>query len=112
MRPIEIFQGDDEVITVETGLTDLTTASEIEFAIDAYPQIVKTLTGGHISDVSTSQFLVAIDAADTASVTAGNYKYQCQATVAGKISHGRFTPNKIIIRNSVFTDEGSGRDYS
>ena len=111
MRPIEIFQGDDEIITVESNI-DLSTATEIEWAIDTQPQIVKTLTGGHISDVSTSQFLVAIDAADTASVTAGNYKYQCQATIAGKIKHGRFTPNKIILRNSIFTDEGSGRDYS
>jgi len=111
MRPIEIFQGNDQVIVVESNI-DLTTATEVEFRIDTQPQIVKTLTGGQVTDVTTTQFSVAIDAADTASVAAGRYKFQCRTTIAGDTLNGRFTPDKIIIRDSIFTNEGSGNDYS
>jgi len=111
-RPIEVFQGEDEVIVVQTGTTDLTSATEIDFRIDTQPQIAKTLTGGGVTGVSATQFFVTIDAGDTSSVAAGNYKYQCRATLAGKLQNGRFTPNKFIVRDSVFETQGSGKDYS
>jgi len=111
-RPIEVFQGEDATIIVETGTTDLTAATEIDFRIDTDPQIAKTLTGGGVSAVSATRFSVAIDAANTSSVRAGDYKYQCRATLGGKLRNGRFTPNKFIVRDSVFTTEGSGNDYS
>lgn len=111
MRPIEIYQDNDQVIVVESNL-DISTATEIEFRIDTQPQIVKTLSGGQITGVTTTQFSVAIDASDTASVAAGRYKFQCRTTIDGDILNGRFTPDKIILRNSIFTNEGSGNDYS
>jgi hypothetical protein len=111
-RPIEIYQGQDDEITVLTGTTDLTTATEIDFRIDTYPQVVKTLSAGQITALTATQFLVTIDAADLASVEAGNYKYQCRATLAGKIRQGKFTPNKIIVRDSVFETQGQGNDYN
>ena len=60
-RPIEIFQGEDETIVVETNI-DLSAATEIDFRIDTDPQIAKTLSAGGVTAVTASQFFVAIDA--------------------------------------------------
>lgn len=109
---LEIFQGEDKTIVVTSNI-DLTSHTEIEFRIDAPDQIKKTLTGGSISGVTTTEFLVQIDAADTETLKAGPYKFQARATdSSGKISNARFQPNKIEIRDSVFTSAGSGKDYS
>ena len=109
---LEIFQGEDKTITVESNI-DLRTHDEIEFTIDTPSQIKKTLTGGSISGVTATQFTVQIDAADTETVKAGPYKYQARATdSSGKISNAKFQPNKITIKDSVFTSAGSGNDYN
>ena len=110
---LEIFQGEDKTITVESNI-DLTTHDEIEFTIDTPTQIKKTLSGsGGISGVTATQFTVQIDAADTETVKAGPYKYQARATdSSGKISNAKFQPNKITIKDSVFTSIGSGNDYN
>jgi hypothetical protein len=111
MRPIELAQGADEVVDVLSNI-DLTTATEIDFRIDTQPQLVKTLTGGGIGSVTATQFTVTIDAADLATVPAGPYKYQVQATIAGLVKQGLFQPDKIKVTDSIFTDEGMGNDYS
>ena len=110
MKPLKIYQGADETIDIETNI-DLSTATEIEVTIDTPTQIIKTLTGAHISAVTATQFTLAIDAADTETVKAGGYKYQCRATIAGKIKQGQMSPNKILIEDSVFVSLGSGNDY-
>jgi hypothetical protein len=111
MRPIEIFQGADVTLVVETN-DDLSSATEIEFYIDTPTQIKKTLSAAEISSVTTTQFSVAIDAADTASQAKGSYKMQARATVGGKKRQGRFTPNKIKLRESVFeTQNWRIKDY-
>ena len=109
---LEIFQGEDKTITVESNI-DLTTHTEIEFTIDTPTQIKKTKTGGEITGITATQFTVQIDAADTETVKAGPYKYQARATYSsGKISNAKFQPNKITIKDSVFTSIGSGNDYN
>ena len=109
---LELFQGEDKTITVTSNI-DLTTHTEIEFTIDAPTQITKTLSGSGISGVTATQFTVQIDAADTETLKAGPYKYQARATdSSGKISNAKFQPNRITIKDSVFTSAGSGNDYN
>lgn len=108
---IDIFQGEDKTVVVKTNI-DLTGASEIQFNIDTPTMISKTLTAGQITGVTNSQFTVQIDAADTATVPASGYKYQARATLAdGKIANGRFRPNKLTIRDSLFVTQGQGKVY-
>ena len=109
--PNELFQGEDKTISVSTNI-DLSSATEIDFRIDTPTQIIKKLSSG-VSGVTSTLFLVAIDAADTETVPAGNYKYQVRATLStGKLVNGKFSPNKIIIKDSIFTTAGTGRDYN
>lgn len=108
---VKIFQGEDKTIVVITN-EDISAATEIEFVIDTPTQIKKTLSDGEISAVTSTQFTVQIDAADTETVEAGEYLFQCRATVSAKIRQGVFSPNKIEIRDSAFTTEGSGNDYN
>ena len=108
----ELFQGEDKTIVVTTNI-DLSSHTEIEFTIDTPTQIKKTLTDATISGVTTSQFSVQIDAGDTENVPAGEYKVQARATdSSGKKTNGKFQPDAITIRDSVFVAIGSGKDYN
>ena len=109
-RPIELYQGEDKTIIVEMN-DYISAATEIEFYIDTDTQIKKTLTGGKVSSVTSTQFQVQIDAADTETKDAGAYKFQARATIATKKYNIKFTPNKVMILNSIFVTEGSGNDY-
>ncbi len=110
-RPIEIFQGEDATIVVQTR-ESLVSATEIEFAIDTPTQILKTLTGGQISGVTATQFSVAIAAADTQSVCAGEYPMQYRSTISGAKANGKLRPDAVRIRDSVFVNPGLyGNDY-
>lgn len=108
---IRIYQGEDKTIVVRTN-EDISTATEVEFVIDTPTQIKKSLTEGQITNVTATSFTVQIDASDTETVEQGEYLFQCRATVATKIRQGVFSPNKVEIQNSAFTDEGSGNDYN
>ena len=108
---IRIYQGEDKTIVVRTN-EDISAATEVEFVIDTETQILKKLSEGEITNVTSTSFTVQIDAADTETVRHGEYLFQCRATVATKIRQGRFSPNKIEIRDSAFTIEGSGNDYN
>lgn len=108
--PFELFQGEDRTETIYVS-DDLTSATEIEFTIDTPTQIKKTLSGAHISAVTTTQFTLQIDAADTSDVPDGPYRCQARSTISGKLKNIRFKPDKVHIRESVFVDLGSGNDY-
>ena len=110
MKPLEIYKGADQQIDIESNI-DLTSATEIEFTIDTDTQIAKTLTGGGISSVTTTQFTVQIDAGDTADIAHDTYKFQVRATIAGKKKQGRLRPNKIILKDSVFESSRNVKDY-
>lgn len=107
----ELYQGEDKTIIVKTNVS-LVSATEIEFAIDTATIIKKTLTDGQIFAVTAEQYTVQIDAGDTETIEAGEYKYQTRSTIAGKLTNGKFQPNKIKILNSVFTSTGSNKDYN
>jgi len=112
---LRLFQGEDKTLSITTN-ADVSAATEIEFLIDtqaqAGKQISKTLTAGQITSVTATSFTVQIDAADSETVPEGNYKVQCRVTIADKKTNGLFQPNKIIIKDSVFVDEGTGNDYN
>jgi hypothetical protein len=111
-RPIELYQGESKTIVVETNI-DLSAYAEIEFSINTPTQILKKLSEGDIADVTATQFSVAIEPADTESVASGEYQYQCRATdSSGNITQGKFTPDKIKIRDSIFVRSlVGGNDY-
>lgn len=108
---LRIYQGEDKTIVVRTN-EDISAATEVEFVIDTSPQIIKKLSASQIINVTATSFTVQIDAADTETIPAGEYLFQCRATVATKIRQGRFSPNKVEIKNSAFTTAGSGNDYN
>ena len=101
-KPV-IYQGATKILQVTTS-TDLSSATEIEFRIDSPVQISKTLTGGGVSNVTSTQFDVTIANTDTTNTPAGEYKYQARATIGANVIQGKFQPNKLIIRDSVFVD--------
>ena len=108
----EIYQGEDKTLTISPG-ADLTSYTEIEFIIDSPRQIKKTLSGGGIGSVTATQFNVDIDAADTARVSPGEYKYQVRATNgSGDKFHSKLTPNYVRILHSSFENPTGGNDYS
>jgi len=108
----ELFQGEDKTITVLTNI-DLTSYTEIEFNIDTPTQIKKTKTGGGITGITASQFSVQIDAGDTETVPAGSYKFQARGTdSSSKKVNGKFQPNKLVVKDSIFVSQGSGKDYN
>lgn len=109
---IKVFQGEDKTINVDTGTTDLSASLDIEFNIDTNPQIVKRMSAGEITGLTSTRFIVILDAADTTTVPAGPYRYQLLVTDAnGKLSVGAFKPNKFTIKESNFATQGSGNDY-
>ena len=108
---VRLYQGEDKTLVVTTN-EDISAATEIEFVIDTPTQIKKLLSAGEITGVTTSQFIVQLDASDTETVAEGKYLFQCRATVATKIRQGVFSPNKIDLRNSAFTNQGAGNDYN
>ena len=111
-RPIELYQDADQIITVNMN-EDISTATEVEFLIDAPTQISKTLSDNQVYAVTSASFKVRIDAADTASLCVGSYKYQARATIGGKKYNIKFTPNKIKVMDSVFVDDGyRANDYN
>ena len=110
-RPAEIYQGEDSTLTITTS-EDVSTATEIEFLIDAPTQISKTLGASQITSVTATGFTVQIDAADTSSIPEGGYKHQARVTIGSKLEHIRFTPNKIKIKDSVFVDDYTPGDYN
>ena len=106
-----IYQGEDKILNID--VPDLTTFSEIEFKIETDKGISKKLTTGAVFAVTSDSISVRMDAADTASVKAGPYLFQLEATdAAGKKSVARFSPNKFTIKYSTFTTQGSGKDYN
>jgi hypothetical protein len=109
MKPLKLYQGSDESLVITSNI-DLSAATEIEVTIDTPTQIVKTLSGGSIT-ATTTTFTIAIDAADTATVAPGTFKYQARATIGGKKKQGRFTPNSILILPSVFESTSNVTDY-
>ena len=110
MRPPVLYKGEDKTIVVEMN-TDISAATEIEFYIDTDSQIKKTLSGGDISGVTATQFSVAIVPGDTDSVNVGSYRFQARATLSSKLYHIKFTPNKIVIEDSIFLTSRSVPDY-
>lgn len=112
----QVFQGENKSLVVSSGAgssIDLTLATEIEFRIDTPKQIIKTLSNGDITANSATQFTVLLVPGDTETITAGPYKYQARVTTAaGDLVNGKFTPNKLEIKDSIFTTAGSGNDYS
>lgn len=108
---IELYQGENKSIVVTTNV-DLTTATEIEFRIDSSPQIIKKLTTSGITGVTATQYTINIEPGDTSSIGAGEYKIQARYTdSSGDIHHGKFTPNKLTLRESIFVNPNSGNDY-
>jgi len=110
-KPLIIYQGADAIIDIESNI-DLSAATEIEVTIDTTEQIVKTLTAGGVSDVTSTQFTLNIDSGDTQDIKAGNYKYQVRATIGGKKKQGRLVPNKITLADSVFVQPRNIKDYA
>jgi len=112
VKPLALYQGSDEslVITSNIDLSSSAGCTEIEVTIDTPTQIVKTLSGGHITATATS-FTIVIDAADTATTVPGTFQYQARATIGGKKKQGRFTPNSILILPSVFESTSNVTDY-
>ncbi len=97
-----VYQGATKIVHVRTNI-DMTTFPEIEVVIDTDTQIRKTLTGGGITNVTSTQFDVKIEPADTENVCPGPYKYQARGTdSSGDKIQGRFFPNKIKIKDSAF----------
>ena len=110
-RPIEVVQGEDKVIVVQTN-NDLSGSSEIEFAIDTPTKILKTKSAGDITNVTTTQFKVTLAAADTENVQPGPYKMQARVTLTSKLYNVKFTPDKIKVMDSVFIDSYISGDYN
>ena len=109
-RPLEVYQGEDSLIPL-TLSSDISTATEVELTIDCYPQIVKTLTGAHISAVTSTGFSVQLAAADTADVKPGSYRSGARATIAGSISQIKPVSDLIRILPSVFENSRTVLDY-
>ena len=110
--PPKIYQGTHKNLIVTTNIS-LSAASEIELRVDTAKQIVKTLTNGDISNVTSTQFEVAFVPGDTDNTVAGDYKYEVVATDSSSNKvHGKFSPDKITIAPSIFTTLGSGKDYN
>ena len=109
-RPIEVYQGEDALIPLTTS-SDISASTEIEVTIDCYPQVVKTLSGAHISAVTSTGFSVQLTASDTADVKAGPYKWQARVTIAGSISHVKIVSDQIKILPSVFESTRTLHDY-
>ena len=107
-RPVLVYQGEDKLI--ECQVTGVSAATEIEVTIDCNPQVIKTLSGGSVSNVSSSGFNLQIDASDLTSIKPGLYKYQGRATI-GTLHNIRFTPNQIRLLESVFETSRNVRDY-
>ncbi len=102
--PIRLYQGADRDIVLTHNDANLATASEIEVRIDTPTQIEKTLTGGGVSGVTSSQFTVTIEDADTDDVLSGEYRIQCRSTKAGIVTQGEINPQFVQIVDSIFTD--------
>ena len=107
-RPVLVFQGADKLFECQVVGVEL--ASEIEVTFDCNPQVVKTLSGGGITGLSSSGFLVQIDASDLVSIEPGLYRYQGRATI-GTLHNIRFVPDQIRLLESVFENSTSVRDY-
>ena len=117
MKPFEIYAGSDASIAIETrkhitfdSVIDLSTATEIEVTVDAPTPIRLTKTGGDISSVTATGFTMTFVPADTESVEPGSYRYQCRATIGG-LKHGRFIPDRIKVKASVFVSSRTPGDY-
>lgn len=112
---IELYQGENKTIVVSTNV-DLTTATEIEFTVakvdNVKTKFTKTLTGGAISGVTSTQYSVAVSPEDTDDFPSGEYIVQARYTDAsGNIFQGKFVPNKVKILGSLFVEQGTGNDY-
>ena len=107
-RPVQVYQGEDKLFQCE--VTGVELASEIELTIDCNPQVVKTLSGGGITGLSSSGFNCQIDASDLVSIKPGLYRYQARATIGTK-HNIRFVPDQIRLLESVFENSTSVRDY-
>jgi hypothetical protein len=110
---LEIFQGEDKALTISSDI-DLTSHTEIEFGID-FPNgvVIKTLSSGKISNVTPDNYVVQMDASDTDTVEAGTYKYQVRVTDSTGLKNiGKFQPNKLRLKESIFLPVGSGKDYN
>ncbi len=109
--PFEFYQGEDKALPITSNI-DLTAYTEIEFVIGTDREIRKSLSAGEISNVTANGFTVQIDASDTESTKEGEYLFQVRGTdSSGKINHGTFHPNKVVIKPSVFVNRTNGSDY-
>ncbi len=108
----ELFQGEDKSLVVMTNI-DLSSSSEIEFIVDTPSQIIKKLSESEISGVTSTQFVVQIDAADTENVQPGGYTVQARSTdSSSKKTNGKFQPNQLTIKPSAFVSSMLGNDYA
>ena len=107
-RPVLFYQGEDKLI--ECQVTGVSAATEIEVTIDCNPQVIKTLSGGHITGLSSTGFNLQLSASDLTTITPGLYKYQGRATI-GTLHNIRFVPNQIRLLESVFETSRNVRDY-
>lgn len=102
--PLKFYQGAHRDIIVSHDDVNLASATEIEVRIDTPQQITKTLTGGGVSGVTSSQFTVSIEDSDTSDVCSGEYRIQVRSTsAAGVITQGEINPSNVVIVDSIFT---------
>lgn len=106
-RPVLVYQGEDKLF--ECQVTGVSAATEIEVTIDCNPQVIKTLSGGGVTGLSASGFLVQLSASDLVSIKPGLYRYQARATI-GTLHNIRFVPDQIRLLESVF-ENSNVRDY-
>ena len=100
---IKLYQGADRDIVISHDDTDLTSATEIEFRIDCDPQITKTLTGGGIGGVTSSEFTVTIEDSDTANIDSKEYDFHVRSEKAGIWTQGEPNPKTVRVIYSSFT---------
>ncbi len=102
--PNTVWQGTDKDFIVKHNYTSMTSATEVEVFINTSPQIIKKLSQGDITGVTTTQLLLQIDDADTASKRSGEYNIEARiTTAAGRVIYGKLQPSKMVIKDSIFT---------
>ena len=100
---IKLFQGADRTITV-TSDKDLTTATEVEVRIDTPKQIIKTKTGGGVTNIIATGFDILIEDGDTTDIASGEYRIQARSTAStGIITHAQLAPSAVTVADSIFT---------
>ena len=103
MKTGTIWQGTDKTFNVVHDYSDLPSATEVEVYIDSKPQIIKTLGDG-VTGVSATNYTLTVAGEDTENIESGEYRIQARITTStGSRVFGRILPDKVRIRDSVFT---------